>query len=62
MGMRELALLQREIEQVRRSLHDLVITKKEDFADSEVSRLSIHLDHLILQYQKLRAINEKTGK
>lgn len=60
--MRDLALLQQEIEQVRSCLHDLVVTKQEDFADCEVGRLSAHLDNLILKYQQLRTDNKQIGK
>ena len=59
--MRELTLLQQEIERVRQHLHELVVSKQEDFSDSEVSRLSTHLDSLILQYQQLKDRRKKEG-
>lgn len=60
--MSDLALLKQEIERVRLCLHEMVVVKKENFADCEVSRLSTHLDNLILQYQHLKAGGKQIGR
>lgn len=43
---------QQEIEAVRLALHDLVTAKKGDLSDPEVTKLSAHLDELIVAYEK----------
>ncbi|MEN6414686.1 MAG: aspartyl-phosphate phosphatase Spo0E family protein [Veillonellales bacterium] len=52
--MAEIDKLQREIEQLRGCLHQLVLDKKEDFADNEVAELSARLDELIVAYEKAK--------
>lgn len=43
---------QQEIEAARILLHDLVTAKKGNLSDPEVTKLSTHLDELIVAYEK----------
>lgn len=52
--MTELCKLQREIEELRERLHQLVIDKKENFSDHDVAELSAQLDELIVAYAKAK--------
>lgn len=45
---------QQEIETARMLLHNLVTAKKGDLSDPEVTKLSAHLDELIVAYEKTR--------
>lgn len=49
----------RKIEEVRRSLSQLVTDKQQDLSDREVIQLSSDLDHLIVDYEQAKAKTEK---
>jgi hypothetical protein len=50
---------QHEIETVRLRLHELVLAKRGNLADAEVTELSALLDNLIVRYEKTKADNNQ---
>lgn len=52
---------QHEIETTRLRLHELVLTKKGNLKDPEVTELSTFLDNLIVRYERTKAeYNQKS--
>ena len=52
--MSDLLKLEQEIESVRISLHELVHKKSGNLIDQEVAKVSIQLDQLIVEYEKIK--------
>lgn len=50
----QLEELERQIEEMRKRLHDLLEQRKYDFLDKDVTFLSQKLDLLIVQYQRCK--------
>jgi len=57
--MIDLSRMLKEIEEVRRLLTTLVLEKGGDAANPEVIGLSSHLDHLLVEYETLKATQEE---
>jgi hypothetical protein len=55
--MSDLQQLEQEIENVRITLHQLVHKKSGNLIDHEVAAVSIQLDKLIVEYEKIKTQN-----